>query len=452
MEVCMGNEYSTSTCTLKQGLGTHKKTFLDKEISQILTCCNSRPTYWIEMAQIALESSWAKVPETPVLPYFADFPVVMGKKFAFSDFGPATYEQMLSVLPDIVGTKDTIVLSLGNGQKPIPFVELDLDELFQLVTTKVRSEPSSLIAEGNINVFKEMVTTAKEQNDEQARNVDFVHDFVYVSFMEAVAAKVIKNFYKISDPFSGKPLILVGNRKLFTENKQKRDAAEKRLAKKAEKLAKALEVRTADLQRKINSANQDDSDFYSSNGDDVSCHGGRHSDTPPFSSSSGEESDVEFQGKSMPKDTIPPALVGASQLGSSFTALGLPPPNPLGGTLGSVPVFTQDARSHKKRKSSKKSKKHQKKAKYPSHSKPKVSVVKQAKLPSSSSDSSSSDDDAQDSRQPQQVSCYFYFFNSLFFEFLYLLLHTTYPLVKHSWVTIFSQTENFQNSVLIKTF
>ena len=76
----MGNECSTSTCTLKQGLGTHKKTFLEKEISQILTYYNSRTTYWIEMAQIALETSWAKVPETPVLPYFADFSCGHGEK------------------------------------------------------------------------------------------------------------------------------------------------------------------------------------------------------------------------------------------------------------------------------------------------------------------------------------------------------------------------------------
>ena len=71
-------------------------------------------------------------------------------------------------------------------------MDLDLDELFPLVTSKVRSEASSIIAEGNINDFAEMIKTAKEQGPEQAKSVDFVHDFVNVSFMEAVAAKVIK--------------------------------------------------------------------------------------------------------------------------------------------------------------------------------------------------------------------------------------------------------------------
>ena len=258
------------------------------------------------MAEIALETSWLKVPETPVLPYFADFPVVLGRKFTFADFGKVTYEQMLNALPTIVGPKETIVLHLGNGQNPVPFVNLSLDDLFSVVTSKNRSESTSIVVEGNQNAFADMVKTAKQEGPEQAKNTDFVHDFVYISFLEAVAAKVIKNFFKISDPFSGNPLVLVGNRKLYTEDKAKREAAERRLAKKAEKLSAALESRASDLERMKNALNSDNSEDYSSNEDDkLSCRGSRHSDTPPFSSSSDAETEEEFQGKSMPPDFVP---------------------------------------------------------------------------------------------------------------------------------------------------
>ena len=367
----------------------------------------------MKMSENSLETSWLKVPETSVLPYFADFPVVLGKKFTFLDFGKPTYEQMLTALPTIVGPKESIVLHLGNAQKPVPFVKLDLDELFSLVTSKVRSESSSIVPEGNHNSFADMVRTAKEQGPEQAKNTDFVHDFVYVSFLEAVAAKVIKNFYKITDPFSGEPLILVGNRKLYTEDKSKREAAEKRLTKKAEKLSVALEARASDLQRMKNAINSDLSEDYSSvGGDDLSCHGGRHSDTPPFSSSSDDETEMEFQGKSMPPDYVPPMDILASGTGNLHSNLGIPAANPLGGSIGSIPTFVGNLqpRSHKKRKSAKKSKKHHKKSKQSKKSqdvqqppKPRVSVIKNAALSSSSSASSSSDDDAQASRNPQQV-------------------------------------------------
>ena len=128
-----------------------------------------------------------------------------------------------------------------------------------------------------------MVRPAKIQGPELSQNIDFVHDFVYVSFLESVAAKVIKNFFKINDPFTGKPMVLVGNRKLYTEDKQKREAAEKRLAKKAEKLAADLRSRANDLQRMKNAANSDNSDACTSSGEDnLSCHGSRHSELLHF--------------------------------------------------------------------------------------------------------------------------------------------------------------------------
>ena len=345
---------------------------------------------------------------------------------------------MLNALPTIVGPKETVVRHLGNGQSPVPFVQLDLDELFSLVTTKVGSESSSIIVEGNHNVFADMIKTAKEPGPSQAKDTDFVHDFVYISFLEAVAAKVIKNFFKITNPFSGAPLILVGNRKLYTEDKQKREAAERRLAKKAEKLSAALESRASDLQRMKNALNSDNSGDYSSVGeDDVSCHGGRHSDTPPFSSSSDDESDEEFKGKSMPVDYVPPMETRSSTLPNLGAALPnaphqlvLPSVNPLGASLGSVPTFAVDnsSKSHKKRKSSKKSKKHHKKSNHARRSeeayvkpKPRVSVVKSAALSSSSSGSSSSDESTQALRNPQQVFCFlfstlnFYFYFSIYY-------------------------------------
>ena len=57
--------------------------------------------------------------------------------------------------------------------------------------------------------------------------------------MEAVAAKIIKQFYVITQPFTGNTFTLLGNRDLFTEDKNKRDAAERRMKKKAAQEAKS---------------------------------------------------------------------------------------------------------------------------------------------------------------------------------------------------------------------
>ena len=57
-------------------------------------------------------------------------------------------------------------------------------------------------------------------------------------------------------------MVLVGNKKLYREDKQKMETAEKRLAKKAEDMAAALDSRANDLQRMKNAANSDNSDDY----------------------------------------------------------------------------------------------------------------------------------------------------------------------------------------------
>ena len=131
-----------------------------------------------------------------------------------------------------------------------------------------------------------------------------------------------------------------------TEDKAKREAAERRLAKKAEKLSAALESRASDLERMKNALNSDNSEDYSSNEDDkLSCRGSRRSDTPPFSSSDAE-TEEEFQGKSMPPDFVPTMdthsatkLPVSSGVAASSSMFGIPAVNPLGGTLGSVPIF-----------------------------------------------------------------------------------------------------------------
>ena len=65
---------------------------------------------------------------------------------------------------------------------------------FSVIPSKNRSE-SPFVVEGNHNTFADIVNTAKQQGQEQTKNIGFVHYFVHVSFLEAVASKVIKNFF-----------------------------------------------------------------------------------------------------------------------------------------------------------------------------------------------------------------------------------------------------------------
>ena len=146
---------------------------------------------------------------------------------------------MLQILPDLMGPADNIVIHLGDAIEPVPFTQLSLNDLENLVVNKLRSESSAIISEGNLVAFNNLLAEARAGGHNNEENTGLVYDFVYVSIMEAVAAKIIKHFYLIIHPFNGNSLSILGNRGIYIEDKQKRDAAERRLRKKADQQAKA---------------------------------------------------------------------------------------------------------------------------------------------------------------------------------------------------------------------
>ena len=66
-----------------------------------------------------------------------------------------------------------------------------------------------------------MIAEARAGGHANEQATALVYDFVYVSIVEAVAAKIIKQFYVITHPFTGNTFTLLGNSGLFTEDKNK---------------------------------------------------------------------------------------------------------------------------------------------------------------------------------------------------------------------------------------
>ena len=390
------------------------------------------------MATSEPDSSSCVLPELPVLPCFDNFPVIMGRKFTFSDFSEKTYAEMVNLLPTLVGDANKVVIHLGDGVEPVPFTQLSLNDLESLVTSKLRTESSAIVPEGSLEAFNTLMAEARAGGPSNEQSTQLVYDFVYVCIIESIAARVIKQFFVITHPFNGNGFTLLGNRGLFTEDKQKRDAAERRMKKKAIQEAKAqAKMEKANLKRSA----QEVEEFEHS---DVSCHGGKKqpSDDSAYSedSDSGSDTTVELQPTSPPSTPIlsaSAALLGATT-GSSGGDNSNPKaqqPMPIGalGTIfplgapmgGDVPYSGSKKRTSKSKSKKSKSKKVRsaKASKSARHKKPKKTVViKPSKNSSSSSnDSGSSSDDP--SPNSQQVLFYFYFYFLFFF-----------PLVKHSLV------------------
>ena len=68
-----------------------------------------------------------------------------------------------------------------------------------------------------MNAFNTLVAAVNAGGNDVEANKRLVHDFVYVSIMEAVAAKVIKTFFNIVHPFTGQPFTIG----IFTEDNRR---------------------------------------------------------------------------------------------------------------------------------------------------------------------------------------------------------------------------------------
>ena len=159
-----------------------------------------------------------------MLPYFKEFPVVLGQKFTFSCLGRKTYQEALQIIPDLLGPMETVYIHMPEDRNPLPMTALSLEELKSVVCTQLSSESQPIIPEGSLNAFNGLLADAEAGGVDVLANTKLVYDFVMVSIIENLAAKVIKSFYKITNPFTGQPMSMLCSRGLFTKDKNKRDA------------------------------------------------------------------------------------------------------------------------------------------------------------------------------------------------------------------------------------
>ena len=87
--------------------------------------------------------------------------------------------------------------------------------------THTRSESQPIIAEGNLNAFNALVIEAEAGGVDVLVNTKLVYDFVLGS--------IIENLAGITNSFTGQPMPMLCSRGIYTTDKKKKDAMEKKL-------------------------------------------------------------------------------------------------------------------------------------------------------------------------------------------------------------------------------
>ena len=117
------------------------------------------------MATFSLETSVNTLPDTPILPNFLDHPVVLAKLIDFSIFRDLDSREVVNTLKAYFNSKDMIVIACSESPQPVPLQQMTLEALEVAMTFTVKSEPQSLLGDGNLNLFNEYKAVI-EANDE----------------------------------------------------------------------------------------------------------------------------------------------------------------------------------------------------------------------------------------------------------------------------------------------
>ena len=354
------------------------------------------------MATFNLETSINALPDTPVLPCYQEHPVVQSKILDFAAFKHLGPREVYAALSSFITSMDMLVIAHSDTAQPVPMHQMTLEALTQAMRTRMRSEAQALLGDEHVNVFEDLKAMVDIGDDSSAQAMVELQQLCLRSVLESLSCASVKKGALFLSPFTQKPLLLLGSRGLFVTDKSRIAAANAKAnkAKKAsgkaakKKSSKKSGSKTVNPQgkprRTISDAEEEDGNLSNTTVDDVSCHGGdgdspydsewahsQHSSThatPILASQPQPEDPVQLTLTPVGPSSIAPVIDDEPripmniQLASNPLVPLIPPgvlgsPNPLGGTLGSVPLAAVPLKIPAKKRSKKQSKKKSKKSK-----------------------------------------------------------------------------------------
>ena len=349
------------------------------------------------MATFELESSLNSLPDTTIIPNYEGHSVVQCKLMDFSIFRPLDARQVFETLNTYFTDPEMLVIAHSDSPQPIPMHQMTLEALNAAMLSKLRSEAQPLLGDEHKNVYDDLKAMVEVGDDSSPQAMVELLQLCFRSVLEAIACASIKKGALYTNPFTQKPILLLGNRSLFITDKTRVNAALSR-EKKAKKAAAMATKATASGKSKRNTApplnpqgkprrtisddEEEEAQLSEATVDDVSCHGG-DGDSPYDSEwersprSSARATPVLQSSEDPVQLTLTPAALDAPRLplniqlapNQPLPLMTIPPgilgtPSPLGGTIGSVPMAASTSKTSSKRKSKKSGKdKKSKKAK-----------------------------------------------------------------------------------------
>jgi len=231
------------------------------------------------MASNACYAAFAASEDVPILHYYGFEVLALAKRIMISQL--LLKADKMDVEEFLKGTftnKKQVILAPYYGGESFSLDDIPFEQLEEICIFKPTSEPSPIVGDHNHDAFNALRVhyanaCADGNGERKASTLEDVRNFVFKAVLENLAASIHKEFASYFNPIQKQQLLLLGNRKTYTTDKNKIQRAEQNI-KKNEAAKKRTEARAAlpststklasksqDLS--INSTSQDQSELKS---------------------------------------------------------------------------------------------------------------------------------------------------------------------------------------------
>ena len=198
------------------------------------------------MASNAVYAAFNASEEIPILHYYGAEVFTMAKRILISALllkgDKVDVEEFLK---DTFPRKQQIILAAYHGGSAFSLNDVSYQELEELSIFKPSNEPQAIIGSHNADEYNShRLAYVNAPPDEKSSSLDSLRDFIHYAVLENLAASIHKEFASYHHPVENQRLLLLGNRKIYSTDKNKIQKFE--LAKKKDDAArKRTEARAA---------------------------------------------------------------------------------------------------------------------------------------------------------------------------------------------------------------
>ena len=159
------------------------------------------------------------LPDTPIIPNYLGHAhaVVKAKilEFLNSMFKGFDETEIKDQLIQYFSSMNMLVIKHTDTPQPVPIHLITLNALVETITQKLKFEPQPIVSDKDVNSLENLKAKVDANDEGSPAAMEDLQMFAYGCVLEAVVSRIFKKGALYLNPFTQKPILLLGNSGLF---------------------------------------------------------------------------------------------------------------------------------------------------------------------------------------------------------------------------------------------